>query len=248
MAVNIRNMTALVTGGAKRVGRATALAFANKGVNVIVHYRSSSAEADELIEEIRALGVRGWAIQADLADQQQLGSLMARAIAEAGTVHILVNNASAFPESEFDSITLDDVIGSVTTEAWAPFALARDFAKQAEARQIVNMLDTRAFSEYDWQHLAYNAAKHMLVLFTKMMAVKLAPRIAVNAVAPGLILPPEGMPMSYIEGLKDSLPMKRIGSPEFVAEAIIFLIGTEFTTGQVIFVDGGRHLREVGVG
>ncbi len=248
MAIDIRNMTALITGGAKRVGRATALALANAGANVVVHYRSSSAEADELVEDIRRLGVHGWAVQADLSDGTQLGSLMACAIAEVGPIHILINNASAFPKSDFDSVTLREVVDSVTTDAWAPFALAREFAKQPEARHIINMLDTRVFSEYDWQHFAYNAGKHMLTLFTKMMAVKLAPQIAVNAVAPGLILPPEGMPLSYIEGLKDDLPLKRIGSPEFVAEAILFLVRTEFITGQVIFVDGGRHLREVGCG
>ncbi len=110
------------------------------------------------------------------------------------------------------------------------------------------MLDTRIAGGYDWNHFAYNAAKHMLGLFTTMMAVKFAPRIAVNAVAPGLILPPEGKPVSYIEGLKDSLPLQRIGDPAFVADAILYLVTSEFVTGQVIFVDGGRHVREAGIG
>lgn len=245
---DITGYTALITGGAKRIGRATALALARAGANVAIHYRASASEAEELARELETLGVKGWAVQGDLADQEQLGSLIARAVDTAGPIQILINNASAFPKADFDTVSLDDIIQSVTTDAWAPFALGRQFAQLPEAKHIVNMLDTRVFSDYDWQHFGYNAAKHMLGLFTKMMAVRLAPEVVVNAVAPGLILPPEGMPKSYIEGLADELPLKRIGSPELVADAILFLVRSEFITGQVIFVDGGRHLREAGIG
>ena len=240
--------TALITGGAKRIGRATALALAGAGANVVIHYHTSSSEAGELAGEVRRLGAKSWTVQADLADRQQVESLIERAVEIAGPIQILINNASMFPSNDFESVTLEDMVASVTTDAWAPFALGRSFAKRPEARHIVNLLDTRVFSDYDWRHFSYNAAKHMLGLLTKMMAVKLAPGIAVNAVAPGLILPPEGMPVSYIEGLAGELPMKKIGSPELVADAILFLLRTEFTTGQVIFVDGGRHLREAGIG
>lgn len=215
---------------------------------MLIHYRSSASEAEELAEAVREIGPNAWTVQADLADQQQLGQLLDRAVEIAGPIQILINNASAFPKVDFDSVTLEDIVASVTTDAWAPFALGRQFGRMPMATHIVNMLDTRIFADYDWQHFSYNAAKHMLGLFTKMMAVRLAPQVAVNAVAPGLILPPEGMPESYIEGLKDELPLKRIGSPEFVAEAILFLVQSEFITGQVIFVDGGRHLREAGFG
>jgi len=248
MATDITGHTALITGGAKRIGRATALALANARANVVINYRTSASEVEELAEEARKLGVSAYTIQADLSDMEQLGSLIDRAVDLAGPLHILINNASAFPKADFDTVTRDDLISSITTDAWAPFALGRRFAQLPEARHIINMLDTRIFAEYDWEHFAYNAAKHMLGLFTKMMAVKFAPKVAVNAVAPGLILPPEGMPQSYIEGLVDELPMKRIGDTAFVAEAILYLVASEFTTGQVIFVDGGRHLREVGIG
>lgn len=248
MTNDIAGQTALITGGAKRIGRATALALAGAGVNVAVHYRASASEAEELAEAVRKQGVEAWTVQADLADQQQLGTLLDRVVQLAGPIRILINNASAFPKVDFDTVSLDDIVASVTTDAWAPFALGRQFARLPGARHIVNMLDTRIFADYDWQHFAYNAAKHMLGLFTKMMAVKLAPEVAVNAVAPGLILPPEGMPQSYIEGLKNELPMKMVGSPEFVAEAVLYLVRSEFITGQVIFVDGGRHLREAGFG
>jgi len=244
MAASIEGKTALVTGGAKRIGRELALALARAGANVIVHYRSSSAEAEALVGELETLGVGAWAVQADLSDQPQVETLIARAADLAGPIHILINNASAFPASDFETVTLDDVLSSVTTDAWAPFALGRSFAAQPQARHIVNMLDTRIVGGYDWNHFAYNAAKHMLGLLTTMMAIKLAPRIAVNAVAPGLILPPEGKPISYIEGLKDGLPLRRIGDPSFVADAVLYLVTSEFVTGQVIFVDGGRHIRD----
>ena len=248
MALDIAGSTALITGGAKRIGRATAMALASAGANVLIHYRSSASEAEELAEAVRIIGPSAWTLQADLSDQQQLGQLLNRAVEIAGPVQILINNASAFPKVDFNTVSLQDVIASVTTDAWAPFALGRQFARMPQAKHIVNMLDTRIFADYDWQHFSYNAAKHMLGLFTKMMAIKLAPNVAVNGVAPGLILPPEGMPESYIEDLKNELPMKRIGSPEFVAEAVLYLVKSEYVTGQVIFVDGGRHLNEGGFG
>lgn len=248
MAASIEGKTALITGGAKRIGRATALALARAGANVVVSYRSSESEARELAQEVTTLGVRGFAIQADLSDRRQVESLIERSMELAGPIRILINNASAFPKADFETVTLDELISSVTIDAWAPFALGRIFAAQPEAGHIVNMLDTRIVANYDWSHFAYNAAKHMLGLFTTMMAVRFAPQVAVNAVAPGLILPPEGMPASYLEGLKDSLPLQRIGDPAFVADAILFLVTSEFITGQVIFVDGGRHVREAGSG
>lgn len=248
MALSLIGNTALITGGAKRIGRATALTLANEGVNVVIHYRSSADEALDTAKAIRDLGVQAWVIQADLAVEGEVGTLVDRATEMAGPLNILINNASAFPQATFDSVALDELLGSVTIDAWAPFALARRFADSPHARHIINMLDTRITSNYDWQHFAYNAAKYLLGLFTKMMAVKFAPQIQVNAVAPGLILPPEGKPPSYLEGLKDALPLKRVGSPECVSDAILFLLKSEFTTGQVIHVDGGRHLREVGSG
>lgn len=246
MATSITGKTALVTGGARRIGREVVLALARAGANVVVHYRSSSGEAEALTKELEKLGVGAWKVQADLSDQAELDTLIARAVELAGPIHILINNASTFPASQFETVTLNELLSSVTIDAWAPFALGRSFAAQPEARHIVNMLDTRIVGAYDWNHFAYNAAKHMLGLFTVMMAIKLAPRIGVNAVAPGLILPPEGKPASYIEGLKDSLPLKRIGNPSFVADAVLYFVTSEFVTGQVIFVDGGRHIREHG--
>jgi pteridine reductase len=238
----IRGTTALITGSTKRIGRAMALALAREGVNVVVHYRSSAAEARELVEDLNHGGVRAWSLQADLQKLAQLNSVTDRAVDLAGGLHILVNNASAFSGTTFESVTRDDLIASIETGTWAPFELARRFARQADRGHVVNLLDARLVAQFDWQHFAYGAAKDLFGLFTKLMAIHLAPRVAVNAVAPGLILAPEGKGQDYLETLKSELPLRRIGDPECIAEALLFLVKSEFITGQTIFVDGGRHL------
>lgn len=248
MARELTGKTALITGGAKRIGREIALTLGRSGVNVVIHYRTSQTEAEEAARELRRLGVQSWTVQADFAVERDLDTLVDRTVEIAGQLNILINNASSFPEVTFDLVTLDDFLQSMRIDAWAPFALARRFAELPGAEHIINLLDTRISSNYDWAHFAYNAAKHTFGLLAQMMAIRFAPKLQVNSVAPGLILPPEGKPPSYLEELKDALPMKRVGAPEFVAEAVEFLLRTEFTTGQMIYVDGGRHLREVGSG
>ncbi len=247
MADNISGRTALITGGAKRVGRAVAFALAKAGVNVVISYRSSSAEAEELVKETKKLGVKAWSIKADLGITEEREGLIDRVYEKTGKLDILVNNASVFPGSEFATLTFEELQENIKTDAWAPLVLGRRFAAKCEKGHIVNMLDSRVVG-YDWMHVGYHAGKYLLGLFSREMAIQFAPKIAVNAVAPGLILPPEGKDMSYLESLKDRLPMKRVGDPGFVADAVLFLVSSNFITGQVIFVDGGRHLTEVSIG
>lgn len=241
MKLDLSGGTALVTGGAKRIGRAISLTLGEHAANVVVHHRSSKADADALVGEINGLGARGWSVEADLADPQQLDGLVGRAVELAGSIDILVNNASEFPRSTFESFTLDELAESINVNAWAPLALGRAFAARVERGHIVNVLDTR-IAGYDWNHVAYHAGKTLLALFTREMALKFAPKIAVNAVAPGLILPPAGKDRAYLEALRESLPLQRVGDPQDVADAVLFLVTSSFITGQVIFTDGGRHL------
>lgn len=247
MNLNLSGRTALITGGAKRVGRAVAIALAKAGADVVINYRSSSREAEELVNEIESLGRRAWAVKADLSVSEESEGLVDDVIRTAGPFDILINNASVFPETNFDEFTLNDLVNSIKIDAWAPVFLGRQFAQKIGKGHIVNMTDSRTVG-YDWNHVAYHAAKYLLGLFTREMAIRFAPNIAVNAVAPGLILPPEGKDASYLESLKDRLPLKRIGNPEFVADAVLYLVTSEFITGQVIFIDGGRHLTEVSIG
>jgi pteridine reductase len=232
---------ALVTGAAKRLGRAIALALAADGADVIVHYNRSEVEATALAADIRRLGRQAWPLAADLADVDQADQLIDRAASLAGRVGILVNNASIFPTGRITEAPVDDFLANLQVHAIAPLLLSRRFAAQAEDGHIVNMLDSR-IHDYDREHAAYHISKRALFTLTRMLALELAPHVAVNAVAPGLILPPAGEDESYLQRLASTNPLNRYGDAEDIADAVRFLLGSRFITGQVIYVDGGRHL------
>jgi hypothetical protein len=239
---SLTGLTALVTGGALRLGRATALALAGEGVDVIIHYRASAKEAAVLCDELRALGVKAWSIEADFSRQGEAEALIGRAVKEAGRVDILINNAAVFPEGTLSEMTLDDLNHNIMVNAWAPFALSRSFAKVSPVGKIINMLDTRLKGP-DAPRAAYHISKHLFALLTRLTAVEFAPGVSVNAVAPGLVLAPAGSEEGYLEGLCKKLPLKRIGDVSDVTAAILYLLKSSFVTGQVLYVDGGRHLR-----
>lgn len=234
--------TALVTGSAKRLGRATALALAREGVSIVVHFRASGNEADELAHETEQLGVRAWAVQGDLSDSGAAAAVMDKACAAAGRCDFLINNASTFPESTFAEFSPDEVHENIDLHALSPALLARAMYATGQSGAVVNMLDCM-IADYDRKHLAYHLGKRMLHTLTRIMAVELAPRIRVNAVAPGLVLPPAGKDESYLAGLASSNVLNRYGHPDDVAAAVVFLLKSDFITGHTIYVDGGRNLR-----
>jgi len=240
---SLAGKTGLVTGGAVRVGRAIALALADEGADVIVHYNRSESEAQELVRDIEGRGVRAWALGADLANPEECGALMDRAVSIAGLPYILVNSASIFPKSSIEDVDLSGLLENVRINAWAPFVLSREFAGKVRQGRIINILDTRV-SGFDFSHVAYIWSKQMLAVMTRYCAIEFAPGITVNAVAPGLILPPAGKDESYLERLAQTIPLKRHGDPEHIADAAIFLAKNDFITGQIVYVDGGRHLKE----
>lgn len=231
-----------MTGAARRLGRATALALARAGADVVVHYRGSAAEAAATAEEIRRHGRSAWLAQADLAEPAAAELLFRRAVAEAGPVDILVNSASVFAASGLLGFAADELARNVQVNAVSPLGLCRAFAAQGRGGDIVNFLDSRVV-DYDRRHVAYHLSKRMLYEMTKMLALELAPAIKVNAVAPGLILPPPGEDDGYLARHARTNPLQRHGEAEEVAATVVFLIATRFITGQVIFIDGGRHLK-----
>jgi pteridine reductase len=238
----LRGRCALVTGGARRIGRATALALAAAGCDVIVHYNRSEGDALEVAEAVGAMGRRCEIVRADFADDGELSSLIDRAAQKLRQPDILINNSSIFPECNFACATFDNLMENVRANAWGPFELARSFAAGVDGYgSIINLLDSRV-KAYDWQHVPYHLSKSMLATMTRVLAVKLAPNVTVNGVAPGLIMAPEGKDQDYMESLKDRVPMHKVGSPGDVTDAIVYLCGCEYVTGQVIFVDGGRNL------
>ncbi len=231
--------TALVTGAAKRIGRAVSLALASSGVNVVIHYSRSSHDAETLAADLGRLGVQATPLQADLAEPEEAEALVGRA----GRIDLLVNNASVFEADTLETATLDRLVHAVKINAWAPFVLTRAFARQLGRGKVVNLLDTRV-AGLDLAHAGYLLSKQMLAVITRMAAVAFAPGVTVNAVAPGLILPPPGQDEAYLARLARGLPLRRHGGPEDVARAVLFLLESDFITGQVVFVDGGRHLLE----
>jgi pteridine reductase len=241
------NRTYLITGAAHRIGRGLALGLAEKAGTIVIHYSSSQADAEQLSREIKNTGIKSYTIAADLSSPVQCEGLLKQAQDSAGPIDVLINNASIFEEGRLGEITIDDINRNIMINAYAPLLLSRSFVELNKGRKtatlpvIINMLDAR-ITDYDRQHTAYHIAKRTLFTLTKMMTLEFAPAVRVNAVAPGLVLPPRGKDQSYIEQLKSSNLLNAVGTVEQIVDAVRFLIDNEFVTGQVIFVDGGRNL------
>ena len=233
--------TALVTGAGKRIGRAIALTLADNGFSIIVHYHTSKSETDDVCREISLRNVDAWSIKADLSKPRDLESCIDKALTCSENLSVLVNNASIFPSATLSSVTRNDFELAMRINAWAPLCLSRSFAQKAVHHgSIVNILDARLPS-HDRYHVAYSLSKAALQHATRMCALEFAPHIRVNGVAPGLILPPAGKNMAYLKKLKDKVPLRTYGKPQDIADAVVFLVKSDFITGEIIHVDGGRH-------
>lgn len=242
--MELDSQVAVVTGGAIRLGKALALALAREGVGVAVHYASSARPAEETVAGIRALGGDAVAIQADLSQPGQAPSVIERAVAHLGRVDILVNSAAIFERADLAHTTeaLWDRQFSINLKA--PFFLSQAFAAHLgkdRAGHIVNIADWRGLRP-DIQYLAYSLTKAGLLSMTRGLALALAPNVQVNALALGAILPPPGKDPAYLERLAQGIPAQRVGSPAEVTKALLFLLKSDFVTGDVIFVTGGEHL------
>jgi pteridine reductase len=238
----LKGRRALVTGAGLRIGKAVALALADAGADVLVHYLGSEAAARATAALIRRKGRKAWTLRADLGDPAQAAWLFEEARRKAGPVRVLVNSASVFPSNRVTGFSWEDLADSLRVNAFAPLVLCRALAAQGSGGTAVNLLDCR-IQDYDREHAAYHLSKRMLFTLTRMMALEFAPKVRVNAVAPGLILPPRGKGRAYLESLRGTNPLGGLGSPRDVAEAVLFLLRSRFVTGQVLYVDGGRHMR-----
>lgn len=237
---------ALVTGAARRLGRAIALRLARGGCRVAVHYRASRREAGEVVAAIREGGGEARAFPADLSRAGAPARLVAAVERGLGPVEVLVNNASVFRATPFLECTAGDLEEHMAVNLRAPFLLARAVAPGMVARgrgRIVNLGDIHGERPLP-DHAPYGASKAALHFLTLALARELAPAVQVNAVAPGAILLPEGAPDGLRRTLLRNIPAGRLGTPEEVAGAVAFLVeGPDFVTGEVLRVDGGRHLR-----
>jgi len=236
---------ALVTGGARRIGRALCLALAQEGATVVVHYGTSKAAAAATVAELEAFGGQAFPLQGDLADPVIAAELPARAAAVAGRpLDILVNNASVFAQGSPESTTREQWDENQAVNLRAPFLLAQAFAAQIPAGgsgNIINLNDFRAIKP-GADHFAYTVSKAGLHGLTRSLALALAPSIRVNELALGAVLAPEAASQDYIHTLKAQIPTGRFPSLDEVCHAMLFLLENKAITGQTLFVDGGRHL------
>jgi pteridine reductase len=244
IANSLKGKVALITGASRRLGRALSVALAEEGVNIVAHDRRDlEQETVKVCDEVIGCGAKSWSVSADLEKPEEYETLIARAQETAGSLEILINNASIFQPGTLMDIGFSDLMHHLHVNAWSPLVLSREFARIVGRGKIINLLDTKIAS-YDREHVAYILSKQMLASLTTMCAVEFAPAVAVNAIAPGLILPPSGKNEAYLESLAQTVPLRRHGAPGDITDAVLYLLKSNFVTGQVIYVDGGRHLME----
>jgi len=240
----LKGKVALITGASRRIGRAIAIALAEEGVHIVAHDRASQEpETIRVCDEVIGCGSHSWNVSADLEQPEEYEHLIERAITAAGSLDILINNASLFIPGSLKDMRYQDFTQNLHINTWTPFILSREFARQARAGKIINLLDTK-IAGFDPAHAAYILSKQMLASLTRISAQEFAPAITVNGIAPGLILPPAGKGEQYLNDLAAALPLKRHGSPGDITGAVLYLLKSDFVTGQIIYVDGGRHLLE----
>jgi pteridine reductase len=243
-APKLQGKVALITGAGRRIGRAIAIALAEEGVHIVAHdHQDRESETLKVCDEVANCGAKSWNVSADLEKHEEYESLIARSISQAGSLDFLINNASIFLPNTLMDVGFNDLVRHIHVNAWTPLVLSREFARLTGRGRIVNLLDTNIIG-YDTAHVAYILSKQMLFFLTKLCAREFAPAILVNGVAPGLILPPAGKDEQYLDQLAKSLPLKRHGEPKDISEAALYLLKNDFVTGQILFIDGGRHLLE----
>jgi NAD(P)-dependent dehydrogenase (short-subunit alcohol dehydrogenase family) len=242
--MELKGRVAIVTGGAVRLGRAQAIALAEHGADVVVHYHSSSGPAEEVVRQIQDLGRRAIAVQADLGDASAAPGIIEHSVEAFGQADILVNSAAIFEPGEWHDTTEENWDRHFEINLKSPFFLTQAFARQVgndRRAHVINIADWRAVHPGS-DHVAYTLAKAGIVAMTKSLALALAPNIQVNAIAPGLILPPPGRGEAYFAQAASDIPAQRTGSPAEIVKALLFLLDSDFVTGELLYVTGGEHL------
>ncbi|RMD62308.1 MAG: SDR family oxidoreductase [Alphaproteobacteria bacterium] len=235
---------ALVTGAARRVGRAIALDLARHGWAVAVHYRTSAADAAATVADIEAAGGRALALQADLADEADVETLVPRAVAALGPLGCLVNNASTFEMDTIETATRESWDRHIEPNLRAPLVLSQAFARalpMPDGGVIINLIDQRVWNLTPY-FLSYTVSKAGLWTLTRTLALALAPRIRVNGIGPGPTLPSARQSDEQFARQCAAMPLGRGTSPAEICRAVRFILETPSLTGQMIALDGGQHL------
>jgi len=240
----LKGKTALVTGGGRRIGREIALALAAAGANVAFTYLRSQREAGRTAEEIRRRGARALVLSCDVRDEKSVRHAIKKAISEFGGLDLLINNAAIYETVEFEKITVRQWDEMFATNARGPFLMSQAAVKPLRQRkgriiQLGSLGGLRPWAT----HAHYCSSKAALAMLTQVMAKALAPEIAVNCVAPGMIDLGEGRDAGFLRRIAGKTPMQRNGSAEEVVRAVMFFAtAPHFITGQVLAVDGGLGL------
>ena len=234
---------ALVTGAGQRVGQAIAVALGESGWRVAVHHHGSADGANETVERIRVAGGDARAIRADLRRAASAPDLIADVIAVFGRLDVLVNSAAGMIRTPLGTTTAERFDEIIALNLRAPFLLAQASADvMRDGSVIVNIADHMAHEPWPG-YIVHGVSKAGVEALTRHLAAALAPRVRVNAVAPGFVLAPVGMPAEAAVRFAAETPMRRLGTPADVAQAVAFLIDAPYVTGETLHVDGGRGVR-----
>lgn len=241
--IDLHGRVALVTGGAHRLGRAISLALGQAGVNVVVHYNRSAEQAQAVLHDLDALGVESVAVAGDLSRVAEAERVVDTTVAHWGKLDILVNNAGIWGSTPIGTVTEARWSELIDTNLRGAFFAAQRAtpALRAAGGAIINIADVGAL--VPWRnHTPYLISKGGIITLTQALAKDLAPDVRVNAVAPGAVLLPDDWTPEQIERSTRNVPLQRLGQPDDVAQAVLFLAQAEYVTGVVLPVDGGRHL------
>jgi NAD(P)-dependent dehydrogenase (short-subunit alcohol dehydrogenase family) len=240
--MNLQGKTVLVTGAGKRVGREIALALGARGVNVVVHYHTSATDARRVVAEIEARGGKALAVRANQTKGRQVQAAVARAVRHFGQIDCLVASAAVFRRTPFAKLTEADWDDHLDANLKGPFLFAQAVARRMKTGKMIFFADWAAIRPYR-HYLPYVVSKAGIVCLTKALAKELAPGVQVNAIAPGPVLLPEDFPAAERRQVIQATLVQRLGSPQDIVNSVLFLLeGSDFITGHVLVVDGGRLL------
>jgi pteridine reductase len=242
--MELRGRVALVTGAGHRVGRAIALALAGRGMRVAVHYNAAADGALETARTIEALGAEAFAVSADLTRAEAAPELIDGVVARFGALDVLVNSAAVMIRTPFGEVTPAQWDAIMALNLRAPFFLAQAGAPHLRATRgvVVNIADLAAFETWPG-YLPHGISKSGVVHLTRSLARVMAPEVRVAGIAPGTVLMPPGWDGDAEERLRATTPLERTGSPEDVTRTVLFILDSDYLTGETIIVDGGRHIR-----
>ncbi|HEY8468361.1 MAG TPA: SDR family oxidoreductase [Longimicrobiales bacterium] len=242
--MEIPGRVALVTGGARRLGRALALALARAGADVVINYFRSAEAAEATVADIVALGRRAIALQGDVSRRDDALTLIRRTAEVFGRLDILVNSAATFEQAPLLAISEEDWDRVLAVNLKGPFLLSQaavPLLRRDGGGVIVNLADLSAFQPWpSYPH--HSVSKAGLVHLTRVLARALAPDIRANCIAPGTVLPPEDYTEEQLRASRERTALKRLGRPEDVCRALLFLVESDYITGETVIVDGGRML------